>query len=92
MATDAIALIEEVTNIKPHPNADKLEICEVGGYQCCIGIGTYKNGDKILYIPADMIISEKVAEKYNINTDFLGSNGRVKKIRLRGEPSFGYNH
>ena len=37
------ANVVRIGEILPHPNADKLEITMVGGYQVVIGKGSFKN-------------------------------------------------
>ena len=51
MALDAS--FEKVENIHPHPNADKLDMCEIGGYPVVIGKNQFKNGDIVFYIRED---------------------------------------
>jgi RNA ligase (TIGR02306 family) len=48
----------------------------------------YKEGDLVVYIPADTILTDEWAEKLNVKS-LLKSGNRVGKIALRGEPSFG---
>lgn len=48
--------IEEVF---PHPNADRLEIIVVLGYQCVTGKGQFKAGDLAYYIPPDSVVPDR---------------------------------
>jgi len=48
-----VVKIEEVT---PHPNADKLELTMVGGYQMVIGKGQFKTGDLAVFIQSDCVV------------------------------------
>jgi RNA ligase (TIGR02306 family) len=90
MATSVTVLVAEISNIRPHPNADKLELCDVNGWQLAIGKGKYKNGDKIVYVPDESIVPAEWAVKWNIQQYLKGANNdRVGKIKLRGEASFG---
>lgn len=50
-----VVKIEEIFN---HPNADKLEIIHVGGYQCVVGKGSFKVGDLAVYIYPDSVVPE----------------------------------
>lgn len=47
-----------------------------------------KEGDLVVYFPADTVIPDEWAEKFGVKT-LLRSGNRVAKIALRGEPSFG---
>jgi len=77
----------KITKVSPHPNADRLDLAVVGGWQCCVQKGNYKSGDLVTYIPPDSIIPIELAEKLGVSK--LLSNGRVIPKRLRNEPSFG---
>ena len=37
--------------IEPHPDADKLEVATVKGYNCVVGKDQLKTGDLAVYIP-----------------------------------------
>jgi RNA ligase (TIGR02306 family) len=90
MASSLVVPIVRVENVHPHPNADKLELCNVLGYQMCIPKGQYKNGDVGIYVPADTLIPLEWAEKWGVTAYLKGKDkNRVGRVRLRGEPSFG---
>jgi RNA ligase (TIGR02306 family) len=90
MATKVTVPIVMLENVRPHPNADRLEICDVLGYQMCIPKGKYTSGDIAIYFPADTLIPAEWAERFGVTQFLRGKqNDRVGRIRLRGEPSFG---
>lgn len=90
MARSCVVPIVELKNVRKHPDADKLDICEVLGYQMCIPKNTYKDGDVGVYFPADTLISAEWAEKFGIRNFLIGKEkDRVGRVKLRGEPSFG---
>lgn len=76
--------IDQVIN---HPNADRLEIATVKGWQTVVGKGMYKKGDVVVYIPPNSIIPKELSDSLCI-TKYLHS-GRVKPAKLRGSMSFG---
>lgn len=76
-----------LTEVRPHPNADRLEIAIVKGWQVVVPKGTYSSGDLVTYIPPDAILPEEFSNSIGV-TKYL-SNGRVRCAKLRGEPSFG---
>ncbi|CAE7860292.1 unnamed protein product [Symbiodinium microadriaticum] len=88
-----------VTEIAPHPNADRLERVRVKGWWCIAPIGQYKVGDKCVYIPPDAILPDELAERWGIAKycaplaklpNGERPNGkRVRASRFRGESSFG---
>lgn len=81
--------VVRLETIKSHPNADRLEIAEVFGWQVVIGKGEFKSGDLAVYVPVDSVIPTELAEKLNI-TQHLKHGSRVRAARLRGEMSYGF--
>ncbi|MGZ8924582.1 MAG: RNA ligase (ATP) [Nitrososphaeraceae archaeon] len=85
--------------IKDHPNADRLQIGNIGshdGWQVIIQKGRFNTGDMCAYIGESAIVPEWLLKFYGYwNEDqnkglLAGSKGdRVKGIRLRGEFSLG---
>ena len=81
-----LATIEKITKLSPHPNADKLELVQVLGYQGVVPINLHKEGDIIIYIQPDTVLpkDQEWAEEY-----IHYSPKRVKAVRLRSEWSEG---
>jgi RNA ligase (TIGR02306 family) len=79
------ATIELVANVHKHPNADKLDLCQVLGFKCVTKRDQFKDGDKVIYVRPDTVfpLADWAVEyrKY--------SPKRIKAIRLRGEFSEG---
>lgn len=81
-----IASIQKITNVRPHPNADSLNLGTVLGWQVVFNKlqNDYKDGDLVVYIEIDSVVPDIP------QFDFLkNKNFRVKPIRLRGEASNG---
>ena len=84
-----------------HPNADRLTIYNVGGYNCIsnklpTGEDRYEVGDLVVYIPEQSVLPEWLLKKMELWNDekscgvLGGSKGnRVVTIKLRGIPSTG---
>jgi RNA ligase (TIGR02306 family) len=92
MPSDLIVPVVEITTIRPHKNADKLEIIDLfnGQYQTVTEKGLFKPGDKAIYFPVDCLIGEDLIAKYSLTSYLVGpAKDRVKCVRLRGEESFG---
>jgi RNA ligase (TIGR02306 family) len=77
-----------IDKILPHNNANALEIALIKGWQCIVKKGDFQEKDVVIYIPPDALIPKEWSDKWGV-TSYLGSNGRVKSIKLRGEPSMG---
>lgn len=71
--------------VSAHPNADKLELAQIGGYKAVVGKGQFNAGDLVAYIPTDAVVPASLAERLNIAAYLVGPDkNRVKAIRLRG--------
>ena len=57
----AIAEVVLIDAIKPHPNADRLEIAVIKGWDTVVQKDTLKVGQKVVYIPYDTIIPPELA-------------------------------
>jgi len=84
-----LASLEVIKSIKPHPNADLLEIAQVLGWQTIVKKGEFQEGDKIIFIVIDTILpdapwSEFLKDKKNPDKPI-----RLRTIKLRGEYSQG---
>ncbi|NJO62865.1 MAG: hypothetical protein HC836_32985 [Richelia sp. RM2_1_2] len=79
------ATLEVVTKIHSHGNADTLEICDILGYKSVTKMGTFQEGDIVIYVRPDSVFPVVPwAEPYRRNCE-----KRVKTSRLRGEWSEG---
>ncbi len=87
MPSELTVPITEIKNLRKHPDADSLELCDVLGWQLVVGKDLYKEGQRIVYVPPDSIMPQELSDELDI-TKFL-SKGRVRQVKLRGEPSFG---
>ena len=87
------ALVSTVDGVNPHPNADRLCKLRIGGYETIVAKdkngSPYNVGDMVIYVPPDALIPPDVAEKWGV-TNYLGKNGRVRTVKLRGEVSRGF--
>lgn len=79
----------KIEGVMPHPDPETtgLEILVVKGWQSVVKKDGLKSGDLCVYFPLDAVIPQWLSDKMGV-TKFL-SKGRVKAVRLRGEPSYG---
>ena len=93
------AYITVLTNVRKHPNADRLLLADVFGNTVCVST-EYSEGQLGVYFPTDGQLSTEFAEKNNLlrKKDDAGNNiggymdpdkRNVTAIRLRGEKSDG---
>lgn len=88
-----------VENLRPHSNADRLQVATFFGNDTCVGLDVVK-GEIGIYFPTDLQLSEEYCEQNNLvrKKDDAGNNiggymdpskRNVTTIRLRGEKSDG---
>ena len=80
----------EVLTVHEHPNADALELAQVGLYRAVVAKGQYRTGDIALYIPEQSVLPAGLIEELGLTGRLAGGKSdRVKAVRLRGELSQG---
>ncbi|MBC2903355.1 RNA ligase (ATP) [Streptomyces cupreus] len=80
----------EVLTVHEHPNADALELAQVGLYRAVVAKGAYRTGEVAVYIPEQSVLPAALVEELGLTGRLAGSNSdRVKAVRLRGELSQG---
>ncbi|WP_371478459.1 RNA ligase (ATP) [Kitasatospora sp. NBC_00315] len=80
----------ERLTILAHPNADALELAQVGLYRAVVAKGAYRTGDLALYIPKQSVLPPELIEELGLTGRLAGAAAnRVRAVRLRGELSQG---
>ncbi|WP_406259153.1 RNA ligase (ATP) [Streptomyces sp. JL3001] len=80
----------EVLTVHEHPNADALELAQVGLYRAVVAKGAYRSGEAAVYIPEQAVLPAGLIEELGLTGRLAGSaSDRVKAVRLRGELSQG---
>ncbi|GAB7187932.1 RNA ligase (ATP) [Kitasatospora sp. Ki12] len=81
--------VEKLTVLE-HPNADALELAQVGLYRAVVAKGVYRTGDHAVYIPEQSVLPEELIAELGLTGKLAGAAAnRVKAVRLRGELSQG---
>ena len=88
--------VTRINDVRPHSNADALELATVGGWQMCVKKGVYHNGDPVVYFEQGTVLPRDVADRLGVTqylSEKLDINGDrvlvIHRVKLRGEPSFG---
>lgn len=100
MPSEFIIEVCEIKEVRPHPGADRLDLCIIKGWQTCAPRGKHQVGDKVVFFPPDTLFPGELAKRLGVSNYLkqlpklpdgtLPSGGRVGAIRLRGEPSYGF--
>jgi RNA ligase (TIGR02306 family) len=88
-----MAEIVRVKDVIPHPNADLLDIANVGGWNVVIKKGDFSVGDMAIYLSIDAWVPHELApflSKGSVPREYNGVKGeRLRTIKLRGQVSQG---
>lgn len=91
-----LARIVKIDDVIPHPNADRLSIAIIGGWQVCIKLDEYEKGDLALYCEIDSLVPTSIPEfafleerKEGLKSVGDITYSRIKTIKLRKELSQG---
>jgi RNA ligase (TIGR02306 family) len=76
--------IEGVENIINHPNADRLDIATVLGWQCVVGRDTIKAGDLVVYFPIDSVLPDALINLLFSDSKIKPEKGRIRTTKIRG--------
>lgn len=89
-----LASVQRVEKITEIPNADRIELAHILGWQCVIKKGEFKAGDKGVYFEPDSFLPEREEFEFLRKSSFrensiLGRGFRLRTQKLRGEISQG---
>ncbi|WP_435135773.1 RNA ligase (ATP) [Actinacidiphila sp. bgisy144] len=80
----------ERLTVLDHPNADALELAQVGLYRAVVAKGAYRTGEFAVYIPEQAVLPGPLVDELGLTGRLAGSGrNRVRAVRLRGELSQG---
>ena len=84
------AEICRIEKVEIHPNADRLEMVQVKGWNCIVSKGSFLEGGLCLYIPIDSILPEELEKRiFGEDSKIKLDKHRVRTIKLRGVISQG---
>jgi RNA ligase (TIGR02306 family) len=73
-----------IVKIDPHPNADRLSIATVYGFQVVTQKDKYKVGDRIVYVPIDSLLPKWLEDiLFPEGSKITLNKSRVRQIRIR---------
>ena len=79
-----LATIQKIKELNPIPNADKIEVATVLGWQVVVGKGQFKVGDLVIYCEIDSVFPPKLEFEFLKDRKY-----RIRTIRLKGQISQG---
>lgn len=76
----------KIIDLKPHPNAERLELAFCYGFQLVVPKGKYLVGSKVVFAPIDSILPLDIESiLFPADAKVKLNKGRVRQIKLRGE-------
>lgn len=82
--------VVQIDEILEHPNAERLEIACIAGWNCVVRKDEYKAGDKVVYIPIDSVLpGELEGRLFPPDSKVRLEKSRIRTIKLRGAISQG---
>ena len=82
--------VVEIDSIQKHPNADRLSVCQVKGWNVITQLDAYKPKDICIYVPIDSILDIKLESfLFPPDSKITLEKSRVKTIKIRGAISQG---
>jgi RNA ligase (TIGR02306 family) len=85
-----IVKVSKIEYIRPHPNADRLEVAGIDGWETIVSKGAHKVGDLVTFVPPEAIIPTDLADKLGFRQYLRGTlHNRVGLTKFRGVVSYG---
>lgn len=84
-----LATIETISEIRPHSNADRLELAKVLGWQAVVKKGEFKAGDRVCFVVIDTILPRTPWSGFLVDPKKPDAPIRLRTVKLRGEYSQG---
>jgi RNA ligase (TIGR02306 family) len=83
--------VKKIASVEAHPNADKLEVARVDGFDWDIIVGKnqFKVGDLVVYVPIESILPQQILDTVFKDSKVQPSKGRIKAIKIRQKVSYG---
>jgi RNA ligase (TIGR02306 family) len=84
-----LASIETIADLIDHPNADRLSIAKVLGWQSIVKKNEFNKGDKIVFVVIDTILPNAPWSEFLMDKNNPEKPIRLRTVKLRGEYSQG---
>lgn len=89
MSTHRVEVVK-IDSIEVHPNAERLELAKIAGWQVVVGKNNFKSGSLALYIPVDSVLPNTLEMRlFPPGSKITLKKGRVRSIKIRGQMSQG---
>lgn len=83
----SLATIQKIRELRPIPNADKIEVARVLGWEVVVGKDEFKEGDWCVYVEIDSILPD--LPPFEFLKDSKNRMKRIKTVKFKGQVSQG---
>ena len=80
---NSVCFVARINEIKAIEGADNIEQAVIGGWNCIVKKGEFKEGDKVVVATTDAVIPEALSDLMGV-TNYLRKGQRVRTVKLRG--------
>jgi RNA ligase (TIGR02306 family) len=88
--SELIVEVVKIIAIDIHPNADRLDLATVKGWQCVCQKDAFEVGQKVVYLPIDSILPSNIEAKlFPPGSKITLTKSRIRTIRIRSAISQG---
>lgn len=84
-----LSSVETISEVRPHPNADKLDLVKVLGWQCVVKRGEFHPGARVVFVYTDTVLPPAPWSEFLKDKTKPDGPIRLKTVKLRGEYSSG---
>ena len=80
---NSCCFVAKINEVKAIEGADNIEQAVIGGWNCIVKKGEFKEGDLTVVATTDAVIPQELSDKMGV-TNYLRKGGRVRTVKLRG--------
>jgi RNA ligase (TIGR02306 family) len=80
---NSVCFVAKINEVKAIEGADNIEQAVIGGWNCIVKKGEFKQGDLTVVATTDAVIPQELSDKMGV-TNYLRKGGRVRTVKLRG--------
>lgn len=80
---NSVCFVATINEVKVIEGADNIEQAVIGGWNCIVKKGEFKEGDLTVVATTDAVIPQELSDKMGV-TNYLRKGGRVRTVKLRG--------
>lgn len=82
--------VVQIDKVDVHPNADRLELAQVKGWNVVVGKGNFQTGETAIYFPVDSVLPEDLElHLFPADSKIKLNKHRIRSIKIRGAMSQG---